>query len=278
MKRLFGAPIGMAVAFLPAALASALPGPGQAERIDPPNHPHATVVRGAAEIRPKNFGTQDTGVTVVSTFDFHPYDSDIGYGWSGGYSAASGPGIFQLVASLGSLPHGVLLESLTVSYYDTSDTENFRFRACRKSFDAASGTPNSQECFVEFFSSGQPGFASVVLPVPPEFQDYLLVNDTDGDLDDDVVDYFLVVDTPGEIETSTGPVLIRWRRQVSPAPSAATFNDVPTSDPAFQFVEALAASGITAGCGSGIYCPDAPLTRRQMAVFLAKALGLHWAP
>ena len=31
-----------------------------------------------------------------------------------------------------------------------------------------------------------------------------------------------------------------------------------------------------AGCGSGNFCPDSPLTRRQMAVFLSKALGLHW--
>jgi hypothetical protein len=51
---------------------------------------------------------------------------------------------------------------------------------------------------------------------------------------------------------------------------------VPTNDSAFQFVEALVASGITVGCGGGNYCPDAPLTRRQMAVFLSKALGLHW--
>jgi hypothetical protein len=33
---------------------------------------------------------------------------------------------------------------------------------------------------------------------------------------------------------------------------------------------------VTGGCGNGNYCPDAPLTRGQMAVFLAKALGLHW--
>ena len=71
-------------------------------------------------------------------------------------------------------------------------------------------------------------------------------------------------------------VRLLYRRQVSPAPGAATFNDVPTSHPFFQFVEALSASGITAGCGTGIYCPDSPLTRGQMAVFLAKALGLHW--
>ena len=48
------------------------------------------------------------------------------------------------------------------------------------------------------------------------------------------------------------------------------------SHPFFQHVEALATSGITAGCGGGNFCPDHPLTRGQMAVFLAKALGLHW--
>jgi hypothetical protein len=65
--------------------------------------------------------------------------------------------------------------------------------------------------------------------------------------------------------------------QVSPAPPFQTFNDVPMSDPAFQYIEALVASGITAGCGNGNYCPDSALTRRQMAVFLAKALGLNWS-
>jgi hypothetical protein len=70
--------------------------------------------------------------------------------------------------------------------------------------------------------------------------------------------------------------IISYELQVSPAPGVASFNDVPTSDPAFQYIEALYASGITAGCAGGNYCPDAPLTRRQMAVFLSKALGLYW--
>jgi len=73
-----------------------------------------------------------------------------------------------------------------------------------------------------------------------------------------------------------GSVEVWWKRTVSPAPGFATFNDVPTTDPAFQFVEALAASGVSAGCGGGNFCPDLPVTRRQMAVFLSKALGLHW--
>ena len=71
-------------------------------------------------------------------------------------------------------------------------------------------------------------------------------------------------------------VTLHYQLLVSPAPLAATFNDVPVGHSLRQFVEALVASGITAGCGGGNYCPDAPLTRGVMAVFLAVALGLHW--
>jgi hypothetical protein len=53
---------------------------------------------------------------------------------------------------------------------------------------------------------------------------------------------------------------------------------VPTGHWAFRFIEALADSGITAGCGGGSFCPDNTLTRAEMAVFLSKALGLHYAP
>ena len=64
--------------------------------------------------------------------------------------------------------------------------------------------------------------------------------------------------------------------QVSPAPATARFTDVPTTHPFFQFIEALASSGITSGCGPTTFCPDAPVTRGQLAVFLSRALGLHW--
>src|SRR5262249_54013714 len=75
-----------------------------------------------------------------------------------------------------------------------------------------------------------------------------------------------------------GWVEVWWHPSVSPAPAAASFNDVPTSHPFFQFIEALKASGITGGCQASppLYCPNDTLTRGQMAVFLAKALGLHW--
>ena len=69
---------------------------------------------------------------------------------------------------------------------------------------------------------------------------------------------------------------ITWKRQVSPAPATARFSDVPTTHPMFRYVEAFAAAGITGGCTASTFCPDAPLTRGQMAVFLSVALGLHF--
>jgi len=71
-------------------------------------------------------------------------------------------------------------------------------------------------------------------------------------------------------------VEIWWRRVVSNPPAFPTFNDVPVNDFGYPYIEALNASGITGGCANGSFCPDNPVTRRQMAIFLAKALGLHW--
>jgi hypothetical protein len=52
------------------------------------------------------------------------------------------------------------------------------------------------------------------------------------------------------------------------------FGDVPTDHWAGAWIKQLAAEGITGGCGTGNYCPDAPVTRAQMAVFLVKTFNL----
>jgi beta-lactam-binding protein with PASTA domain len=52
-----------------------------------------------------------------------------------------------------------------------------------------------------------------------------------------------------------------------------SFTDVPMDYWAFAFIEDLAISGITAGCGNENYCPLSPVTRAQMAVFLER--GIH---
>ncbi len=96
---------------------------------------------------------------------------------------------------------------------------------------------------------------------------------------DNLVNTYLVDVWLGDSGSGTRflSVLVSYKLQVSPKPAVATFADVPLSYWASQHIEALAASGITTGCGGGNYCPESPITRAQMAVFLAKALGLHWA-
>ena len=61
--------------------------------------------------------------------------------------------------------------------------------------------------------------------------------------------------------------------------SAQTFDDVATDYWAYSFIETLAASGITGGCGGGNYCPEEPVTRAQMAVFLERGMrGSDFTP
>jgi len=60
-----------------------------------------------------------------------------------------------------------------------------------------------------------------------------------------------------------------------PAVGASTgFGDVATNYWAAAWIKQLAAEGITGGCGTGIYCPESPVTRAQMAVFLVKTFNL----
>ena len=56
-----------------------------------------------------------------------------------------------------------------------------------------------------------------------------------------------------------------------PDPCTGQFADVPLSHPFCGFLERLAADGITGGCGGGNFCPNDPVTRAQMAVFLVAA-------
>jgi len=56
-----------------------------------------------------------------------------------------------------------------------------------------------------------------------------------------------------------------------PPPASGIFGDVPPGSFAADWIEQLSIEGITAGCGGGNYCPDNPVTRAQMAVFLLRA-------
>jgi hypothetical protein len=58
-----------------------------------------------------------------------------------------------------------------------------------------------------------------------------------------------------------------------PFPATPIFNDVPATDPNFSFVQKLNELGITNGCSASpaLFCPNTPLTRDMIAVFLVRA-------
>ena len=56
----------------------------------------------------------------------------------------------------------------------------------------------------------------------------------------------------------------------TPPPCTGLFLDVPCSSNFAPWIEAMAAEQITGGCGSGNFCPQNPVRRDQMAVFLLK--------
>lgn len=61
--------------------------------------------------------------------------------------------------------------------------------------------------------------------------------------------------------------------------SAQTFGDVPTNYWAYEEIETISSFDITGGCGGGNYCPEDPVTRAQMAVFLERSIrGSDYTP
>jgi hypothetical protein len=56
-------------------------------------------------------------------------------------------------------------------------------------------------------------------------------------------------------------------------PTGTDFFDDDNSSVHEANINALAAAGLTSGCGNGHYCPSANVTREQMAAFLHRAFG-----
>jgi hypothetical protein len=64
-----------------------------------------------------------------------------------------------------------------------------------------------------------------------------------------------------------------------PVGSSTGFNDVPPDYWAAGFIKQLVTDRITVGCGGGNYCPESPVTRAQMAVFLLRSkYGASYQP
>ncbi len=162
------------------------------------------------------------------------------------------------------IPEGVDLQFVRYWAYDTNasfDMDFYLFESCWPSYGAGPTTITNLVSVSTSGSSGaQSNFGSLT---------NYTVNNRDCNLTQRVA-----------FRATTGLTLqkfrYQWQRQVSPAPAVASFTDVPTNYWAFQYIEALKASGITGGVTPTTYQPESPVTRAQMAVFLAKALGLYW--
>lgn len=217
---------------------------------------------------PDEFGTQDYAVTVVGAVSFTPLSDD----------NSSYPSYVTDPSNFARQNH---IFSTDIHYYATAsipsgavlDTVGLE-GAC--SAPAVTGIAlslvdrNGNVTPVVAFSCSQHALDTDYNAVPLGFQLAQNVHNLlaiDVEINDGA-------DTSGAFSW----VELWWKRAVSPAPATASFDDVPTNDPFFQYVEALKASGITVGCSQSppLFCPDRPLTRKEMAVFLSVGFGLHW--
>jgi hypothetical protein len=223
----------------------------------------------AAAARAQSYGPDDQILTVGAA-EFRSLDASDASIDEFGYLRQGGVHLAPL-----RLPPGSVIETLCLFAQDSeSGAANFvRSHIVAIKQVPQSETPGLEVVGPEAFTDNS-GYQKSCVAVGETVRGRL---DVDGDGAADAVAYYVHVQFPDSPSgLAAGGVQITWRRQVSTG-FQQTFDDVAPTDPAFDHIEALAASGVTAGCTPTDYCPDANLTRRQMAVFLAKALGLHWA-
>jgi hypothetical protein len=268
------------VVALVALLLAIGPGPVAAqEAVPPPMAPDAglSLTVGGDEAYGEGFGTDDLDICTLGFADLQPLASSVEYttttGTTGERWATSGSS--YLVAPLDCVPNGALIRQVGVYGRDTSSTANFEGRLVVYYRESNLGTTNGGVTIDSCSSTSSPGLTACFFEPNHTVMRRGL---WDGDGLQDVANYQIWVQTPTSDVGGTriAEIRIMWRRQISPEPATATFADVPVGAFGFQHVEALVDSGITAGCGGGNFCPNAPLTRVQMAIFLSKALGLHW--
>ncbi len=234
--------------------------------------------RPQAPLRPQTYGGSAVSYVRVPAFEFSPINSGVG--------VAVGPGLTRYTTNCFStcltaplhLPSGAKLVYLELDSIDTNAIEyaEGQLWVCDPFMTNCTHHPSAGAGSADCLSGGgwicsggsYAGGASIE---PADLT-------PDGIVVDNQNESYTLFASSSSFDGSTAiaGMLVGYVLQVSPPPASPTFADVPVSSPQFAFVEALVAAGITAGCGGGNYCPNNPVTRGQMAVFLAKALGLQW--
>ena len=225
----------------------------------------------AGALGAQSYGPGEQTLTIGAA-SLAPTGYDERFGFVNGYMLAVDT--IDVFAAPLELPAGAVITGICLYAYD--DMPGARVGL---SIEAVKLTPGGQTPgLVEILDSRVSTTFDIgygVVCTPPFSYVYRNTGDVDGDGFDEHVFHRLTVTIDQGL--MFGGARIFWHRQISPPPAAATFADVPASHPFFRAVEALAASGITTGCGPGHFCPAENVTRGEMAAFLARALGLHWA-
>jgi hypothetical protein len=208
------------------------------------------------------WGTSSRIFLALTAWDAQPINSSIAFDF---VNTSGGQGITRTAGSLFfkvpvQLPAGALVSEVEFNFCDTGATA-LSASWFRQAKNAAPATT------LLLASVGTPGCIVQTATLSPA-----------QTVDNNANSYNIELSlgsTDGTIVFNS--LRVGYRLQVSAAPVSATFPiDVPTTHPFYRFVEALAASGITGGCGPGAFCPDQAVTRGQLAVFLASALGMHF--
>lgn len=213
------------------------------------------------------FGPVSYEVATITAYDFKPFaavgdvsgiDSD-----GNSYIWASGGNNKGFSASV-QIPAGVVIDYVGLRYCDTTANSAFTVN-----LDDIKG----DSTFTVAINTTFPD-SGCTTAYNPSAAGYNWDFNSTHSLD--VILFQAGPDVAGQVKFRGAEVW--YKRKVSPAPGTATFTDVPLSDFAFQFIEAFSSAAITVGCDpvGPKFCPDRNVTRREMAVFFAKALGLHF--
>ena len=230
----------------------------------------ASIADGSLRASSSLFGVQDASTLTISGVALAPdnqavvYDRNVESG-----TLTCGLGVLEDdFAAQVHLPAGALITGMTVYGQDNSILNDPSF-AVYQYCNAGAGPQLGSIPVTASVTSGYSGGPFAVASAA-----------TSHTVDNSDCAYTFVADFASGLTCDAGTNMhiaaIRWKRQISPAPAVETFADVQFGEPFHREVEALVASGITAGCGGGNYCPEDPVTRGQMAAFLSRALGLHW--
>jgi hypothetical protein len=212
------------------------------------------------------FGTADNSVLMLNAPDFVPLGTPVGYYFNTDGALVNTSDFYQFVAAI-HLPTGALITNVELAGCDSFVADDLSVVVLRRSdVDPANV---SSDTMATVYSSGSGGCSF--------WEDNTVSFST---VNNDVYRYIVAVTFGNSFHYTTDLTLravrIYWKRQVTPLDGVANFTDVPLGNPYRQFVEAATASGIMNACTTGLFCPDNPVTRAQLALALAKALGLRW--